>query len=233
MRIKYNRILTVSYLITFLLGFGIGYGTYYYLHQLKLKKFISYGKRDKKLYEALKDFYAGRYEESILLIEDVLSKNPNDPLALKRIGSAYYALGDTEKAIYYWEKYLKHNPTKDRRILSFLKEIKQKNKTILFKTLKDEAKKGPDYNQVLANPNKFQNSLIYWAVVGIKEEKGGCILAHYHGDSRKPVILKGKEEKLKKINYSIGKSNRPQHILGKIVSVEFNRPTIKIIEIKN
>ncbi len=51
--------------------------------------------------------------------QDVLNLEPNNALAYKRIGSAFFAMGQREKAKNAWEKSLQMNPA-DRSLKEFL-----------------------------------------------------------------------------------------------------------------
>src|SRR3989339_467404 len=83
---------------------------------------------DQKLYQALNYFYEGRYDMAIKESQDVLLLEPNNSLAYKRIGSAFYALGDTEKSVQNWKKSLELDPS-DEQLRSFIDNIaREKNK---------------------------------------------------------------------------------------------------------
>ncbi|NIM02854.1 tetratricopeptide repeat protein [bacterium] len=74
---------------------------------------------DQKLYNALNYFYEGKYDMTIREAQDVLTLEPNNALAYKRIGSAFFAMGQREKAKNAWEKSLQMNPA-DRSLKEFL-----------------------------------------------------------------------------------------------------------------
>lgn len=74
---------------------------------------------DQSLFVALNHIYDGRYDLAISKCEDVLSIEPNNIMALKRLGSSFYALGNKSRAREYWGKVLKLNP-KDTEIRRFL-----------------------------------------------------------------------------------------------------------------
>ncbi|MFH1369661.1 MAG: PorV/PorQ family protein [Elusimicrobiota bacterium] len=59
---------------------------------------------DQKLFESLIAFRKKDYSRVIQLCEDVLVLEPQNILALKRLGSAFFALGEKEKALSTWEK---------------------------------------------------------------------------------------------------------------------------------
>jgi len=77
---------------------------------------------DKKLYDSLNCFYAGKYETSLKLAQDVLILEPNSALAYKRIGSAFFTIGEMEKAVVNWKKSLELDPT-DEKLKQFVSKI--------------------------------------------------------------------------------------------------------------
>jgi len=74
---------------------------------------------DQKLYNALNYFYEGKYDMTIREAEDVLKLEPNNALAYKRIGSAFFAMGQREKAKRAWKRSLEINPA-DKSLTEFL-----------------------------------------------------------------------------------------------------------------
>lgn len=80
---------------------------------------------DQKLYNALNYFYEGKYDMTIREAQDVLTLEPNNALAYKRIGSAFFAMGQREKAKQAWEKSLQMNPA-DRTLKEFLDRWEEK-----------------------------------------------------------------------------------------------------------
>jgi len=71
---------------------------------------------------ALTDIYDGKYHQAVDLLDQVLSLDPNDLAALKRVGSAHYALrqyGEAEKA---WLRALQIAPG-DETLRNFLTKI--------------------------------------------------------------------------------------------------------------
>ncbi|MFA5780422.1 MAG: tetratricopeptide repeat protein [Elusimicrobiota bacterium] len=77
-----------------------------------------------KLSLALDYIYDGKYEKAILECDDVLVLEEYNVLALKRKGSAYYALGEKDKAKIAWEKAAQISPA-EPEIKKFLQKIKQ------------------------------------------------------------------------------------------------------------
>lgn len=80
---------------------------------------------DQKLYNALNYFYEGRYDMTIREAHDVLKLEPNNALAYKRIGSAFFAMGQREKAKQAWNRSLQMNPA-DRTLKEFLDRWEEK-----------------------------------------------------------------------------------------------------------
>jgi len=69
---------------------------------------------DKNLYDSLNYFYDGKYEQALKLAQDVLILEPNSSLAYKRIGSAFFAIGERENAVSNWKKSIELDPTDDK-----------------------------------------------------------------------------------------------------------------------
>ncbi|MFH0948467.1 MAG: PorV/PorQ family protein [Elusimicrobiota bacterium] len=72
---------------------------------------------------ALEYIYDGGYRQAIMECEDVLALEPNNELALKRAGSAYFALGNKDMARRMWQRAKRINP-KDPEINEFLRKVK-------------------------------------------------------------------------------------------------------------
>ncbi len=89
---------------------------------------------DQKLSEALKGFYEGKYNRVVELANDVLTIDPNNSLAYKRIGSAYFAIGKKEMAVESWQMSLRLNP-KDLTLKSFIKKARLEIKSSGVKEL--------------------------------------------------------------------------------------------------
>lgn len=78
---------------------------------------------EQKLSQAVDRIYNGDYSEAIAECEDVLILEPDNVLALKRSGSAYFALGNKETAEKKWRQAQKLAPNDDE-----LKEFLQKTR---------------------------------------------------------------------------------------------------------
>ncbi len=72
-----------------------------------------------KLYQALKYFYEGKYTKVIEECQDVVIVEPENSQAYKRMGSAFYAIGNEEKALEFWKKSLQYNPS-DESLRDFI-----------------------------------------------------------------------------------------------------------------
>jgi tetratricopeptide (TPR) repeat protein len=77
---------------------------------------------DQKLYEALIAFRKKDYSYVITQCEDVLILEPQNSLALKRLGSAFFALGEKEKAMDTWKKAIEIAP--DVKLEELMNKIK-------------------------------------------------------------------------------------------------------------
>jgi len=80
------------------------------------------------LYEALGYFYEGRYNKVIELCEKVLEVEPNNIIALMRLGSGHYAIGNKVKARELWRKAFILDPKRtdlEKFIQKVEKEIKE------------------------------------------------------------------------------------------------------------
>ncbi len=80
---------------------------------------------DQKLYNAVNYFYEGKYDMTIRESQDVLRLEPNNALAYKRIGSAFFAMGQKDKAREAWKKSLEINPA-DKSLKEFLDKLEEK-----------------------------------------------------------------------------------------------------------
>ncbi|MCX7910508.1 MAG: tetratricopeptide repeat protein [Endomicrobia bacterium] len=79
---------------------------------------------DKLHSESLIAFRKRDYARAIKLCEEILLLEPEDVLAYKRLGSAFYALGQKEKAFYMWQQALRLDP-KDEKLKSMLENMKK------------------------------------------------------------------------------------------------------------
>ncbi|MBI4396924.1 MAG: tetratricopeptide repeat protein [Elusimicrobia bacterium] len=65
---------------------------------------------DHKLQLSLENVYSGQYLKAIEECNQVLDMEPNNVLALTRMGSIYYAMGQKMEARSYWQQALKMDP---------------------------------------------------------------------------------------------------------------------------
>jgi len=79
---------------------------------------------DKSLYDSLNYFYDGKYEQALKLAQNVLILEPNSALAYKRIGSAFFAIGERDKAVANWRKSIELDPT-DEKLRQFVSKIER------------------------------------------------------------------------------------------------------------
>ncbi len=74
-----------------------------------------------KLKKSANYFYLKQYNMVVENCSEIILIDPQNHLALTRLGSAYFMLGDKEKARYYYEKALEVNPN-DAITLEFMKK---------------------------------------------------------------------------------------------------------------
>ncbi|MFN3966878.1 MAG: PorV/PorQ family protein [Endomicrobiia bacterium] len=77
---------------------------------------------DQKLYECLIHFRKKDFWKVVKLCEEILILEPNNVEAYKRMGSAFYSLGEKEKAKELWKKALSIKP--DKKLEEFIRKIK-------------------------------------------------------------------------------------------------------------
>jgi tetratricopeptide (TPR) repeat protein len=78
---------------------------------------------DQYLFAALNHIYEGRYDLAVQESSIVIALQPDNTLAHKRLGSAYFALGNKDKAREAWKKALKLSPD-DKELKQFMKVLK-------------------------------------------------------------------------------------------------------------
>lgn len=77
-----------------------------------------------KRFVILSHIYDGKYPFAIDSCHEVLALEPNDVLTLKRMGSAYFAMGHKDRAKEIWTRALKLSP-QDRQLKGFLAKVDQ------------------------------------------------------------------------------------------------------------
>ncbi|MBI3300216.1 MAG: tetratricopeptide repeat protein [Elusimicrobia bacterium] len=75
-----------------------------------------------KRYVALNNIYDGKYAQAAVVLERVLKLAPEDDIALKRLGSAYFAMREKGRARTLWERALKRRPD-DAQLKEFLSRV--------------------------------------------------------------------------------------------------------------
>jgi tetratricopeptide (TPR) repeat protein len=78
---------------------------------------------DQYLFAALNHIYEGRYDLAIQECRLVLELEPENILAFKRLGSAYFAMGEKDNAKHAWNTALELDP-EDRELMEFIKMAK-------------------------------------------------------------------------------------------------------------
>ena len=68
---------------------------------------------DQKLQKALEKIYTGEYLIAAKECQEVLDLEPENALALTRLGSVYYAMGQVKQAREYWKQALEQDPKND------------------------------------------------------------------------------------------------------------------------
>lgn len=76
---------------------------------------------DQKLQKALEKIYGGEYLVAAKECQEVLDLEPDNALALTRLGSVYYAMGQVKQARVYWTQALKQDP-ENNVLKSFLQQ---------------------------------------------------------------------------------------------------------------
>jgi len=76
---------------------------------------------EQKLYRALNYLYEDRSDLAIVECQEVLELEPNNALALSRLGSSYYVIGQKDKATELWLKVLELEPD-NKEVLEFLRK---------------------------------------------------------------------------------------------------------------
>lgn len=78
------------------------------------------------LEKSLEMIYAGRYSESVSTCEEALTLEPNNIIALTRMGSAYWAMGRKEKAYKVWKRVIELEPD-NKAVKEQLKKYEKEN----------------------------------------------------------------------------------------------------------
>jgi tetratricopeptide (TPR) repeat protein len=113
---------------------------------------------EQKMYRALNYLYEDRSDLAIVECQEVLELEPNNTLALSRLGSAYYVIGQKEKAKELWLKVLEIEPENKEVLESLRKEgiIPPKKKT---KVPSEREKMKKEFEKSLGYYRRVENSL--------------------------------------------------------------------------
>jgi len=113
---------------------------------------------EQKMYRALNYLYEDRSDLAIVECQEVLELEPNNTLALSRLGSAYYVIGQKEKAKELWLKVLEIEPENKEVLESLSKEgvVPPKKKA---KALPKEEEMKKEFEKLLEYYRKVENSL--------------------------------------------------------------------------
>ena len=82
-----------------------------------------------KLHGALQYFYDAKYAEAIRELQDVITVDPANAVAFKRLGSAFYAMGNRTRAVEAWEESLKRDPS-DHALREFLNNLPDRRRAL-------------------------------------------------------------------------------------------------------
>jgi len=133
---------------------------------------------DQKLQRALEKIYSGEYLDAAKECQEVLDLEPENALALTRLGSVYYAMGQVKQARVYWKQALALDPNNDV-LKSFLSQTSaeadrapsqaltykvEKGDTLM--TIAEKIYKNQSYWRKLYNANKAYLKNPYQLVVG-------------------------------------------------------------------
>jgi tetratricopeptide (TPR) repeat protein len=77
---------------------------------------------DQKLHDALQAIYEGRYDVAIQKCDEVLRIEPDNVVAIGRMGAAFFLLGEKEKAVALWKRALELDPS-HRPAIEYLQQL--------------------------------------------------------------------------------------------------------------
>jgi len=113
---------------------------------------------EQKLYRALNYLYEDRSDLAIVECQEVLELEPNNTLALSRLGSAYYVIGQKEKAKELWLKVLEMDP-ENKDVLEFLRKEGVVPPKKRAKALPEEGEMKKEFEKSLEYYRKVEKSL--------------------------------------------------------------------------
>jgi len=184
---------------------------------------------EQKLYASLKNIYNARYDLAIMDCDDVIKLEPENVLAMTRLGSAYYALGNKVKAIGVWKKALEYEPD-NKEILDFLglsgstvKDVYKKKK------VSDAAAKKLVKDSYLRGIAAMKRGEIEKARALFQKAVDGKVTDRASVDYQKKASVKlsecekklgkksGQDMKMMKVHFGIGMSHYKKGEYGKAV----------------
>ena len=113
---------------------------------------------DQKLQKALEKIYGGEYLVAAKECQEVLDLEPENSLALTRLGSVYYAMGQVKQARVYWQQALTLDGKNDV-LRSFLSQTSGESDRAPTQLLTYKVEKG-DTLQLIAG--KVYNDKTLW-----------------------------------------------------------------------
>lgn len=112
---------------------------------------------DQKLQKALERIYAGEYLVAAKECQEVLDLEPDNALALTRLGSVYYAMGQVKQARVYWQQALAVDPNNDV-LKSFLQQSSSESDRAPAQALTYKVQKGDTLMTIAERIYKNRNS---------------------------------------------------------------------------
>lgn len=79
---------------------------------------------DQKVYDSRQAIYEGKYDAALRRAQDVLDLEPNNVVALKIMGSAFYMMEQKDKALAVWKRVLELDPN-DREVKEFVDTLRR------------------------------------------------------------------------------------------------------------
>jgi tetratricopeptide (TPR) repeat protein len=112
---------------------------------------------DQKLQKALEKIYSGEYLVAAKECQEVLDLEPENALALTRLGSVYYAMGQVKQARVYWQQALALDPKNDV-LRSFLQQSQSEADRAPAQALTYKVEKGDTLQRIAEKIYKNPNS---------------------------------------------------------------------------
>ena len=111
---------------------------------------------DQKLQRALEKIYSGEYLVAAKECQEVLDLEPENALALTRLGSVYYAMGQVKQAREYWKQALEQDPKNDV-LKSFLSQTSAESDRAPSQALTYKVQKGDTLMSIAEQIYKNKN----------------------------------------------------------------------------